>query len=79
MALRKPYFLPDIMDRYKCKEKTGRKIMREMGAMGRRLFVFEENIAAWESRNVRRVKTGVPVAASTGNLKLEQMVLQKRR
>ena len=54
MALRKIYFVEDIMERYRCRSKdTARRYMRQMGANGTPLFVTEEMINAWEDSKKR--------------------------
>jgi len=47
--LKELYFVPEIMERYRCKSKdTARRYMRQMGAKGSPLFVTEEMINSWE-------------------------------
>ena len=52
--LKQLYFVPDIMERYKCRSKdTARRYMRQMGALGSPLFVTEDMISAWEESKRR--------------------------
>ena len=54
------YFVPDIMDRYRCGSKdTARRYMREMGAKGSPLFVTEDMIRVWE-RSKRKAEEAGP-------------------
>ena len=66
-------FLDDIMERYRCKDpKTGRRIMREMGAQGK--FVRESQVEAYDimkttapepEKRERKTKTGRTLRAVT--------------
>lgn len=49
--MEKLYGVPEIMERYGCKERTARNIMREMGTLNiRPMKVRESAIEAWELR-----------------------------
>lgn len=49
--MEKLYGISEIMERYECKERTARKIMREMGTLNLRpMKVRESAIEAWEQK-----------------------------
>ena len=74
--LKRPIFLPEIMKRYGVGERTGRKYMREMGALGLPMMVYEENIIAWEAARIRVIPGTVRVKPKIAK---KDMVIPKRK
>ena len=65
--LKELYFVPDIMERYRCKTpETARRYMREMGAKGCPLFVTEDMIRDWELTKRIPIPPRGPVVVSAG-------------
>ena len=59
--LKRLYFVPDIMDRYRCRSKdTARRYMRQMGAKGTPLCVTEDMIEAFDQSHRRPVHIAKP-------------------
>lgn len=81
MALRKLYFVDDIVERYRCGSKdTARRYMRQMGAKGCPLFVTEEMITEWEdSKRKKEEEAPIPQKRKRRRPLPKEMVIPGRK
>ncbi len=82
MALKTLFFVKDIMERYHlASETTARRYMKEMGAKGRPMFVFEESITAWEEAKVKPVHIPERIKRTYSRIQIpkSEMIIPRRK